>query len=581
MSSLKNFIDEDIPNSINAYNLEKETEHQQFSSYFLGTNKYTDEPVRIKIYSKELIRRNASALAFINNEIFCMKLIYHKSFVQLYEFFETKKHIYLVTDIPKGKTLDSILKAKKTLPEAEAKKIYYKLVEAFIYLNSTFICHRNIHPSNIYYDESTGDIKIDHLFYAAFYNPQEKLINEDVGHPSYCCQEIYKRGFYNPERADVWSSGILLYFMLYGKFPYTFEEKDRAKERLLIVKFEPPNGMNSDLKELFEKVLEVSWSNRPDFKDIIKMNWLKSIYSPDKLMPGINTFERRYPIDDKVLKICGAYGFNTEVISQKLHGNQFNNGTAVYKLIVKKIENLKKTSKSDLTSKEFLDYAKDEKIKLTEDKVKSAVNFLYSDFDNNLKKARMSGREYEDKELKAMDAIDKIKEEYKKFLEDEENKDKKEEERKLKEKEEKERLEREAKEKAEKEAKEKEEAERLAKEKAEQEEKERLEKEAKEKEDALLAEKLKAEEEEKAKLLSEQLKAEEEKNKEEEPPKKEEPVRKRRRSSLNAGGKRKSIKPEEEKVKEPIKEPEPVKEPEPEPIKEPEPEPVIEQIKEP
>ena len=88
------------------------------------------------------------------------------------------------------------------------------------YLHEILVCHRYICPKNIFYDEATGDIKITNFFYSTYYQNSTKLLNEDIGLPSYCCNEIYKREFYDPQRVDVWASGILLFMMLYVNFFY-------------------------------------------------------------------------------------------------------------------------------------------------------------------------------------------------------------------------------------------------------------------------------------------------------------------------------------------------------------------------
>ncbi|MCQ2815965.1 MAG: protein kinase [archaeon] len=420
MSTLRNFIGESIPKSINAYIIMQETGKETFGSYFMGFNKYTDDEVRIKVYSKELIRRNTSALSFINCEIFCMKMVHHKSFIKLLEFFETKRHIFIVTDVPKGKKLENILSTKYYLKEEEAKKIFFKIVEAMIYLHSTFICHRDINPSNIYYDESTNEITIDNFFFSSFYSNDSKLLNDEVGHPSYCCNEIYKKEYYNPERADVWSCGILLYKMLNGKFPFLFEEKDKQKERLLIVKYEPEGDMSKDLKELLSKILEVSWVNRPDFKDILKMSWFGKEYGFDRITPGINILKMKYPIDDKIMKVVDAYGFNTDKVRSDLKANNYNNGTALYKLIVIQTEELKRPNKSDLKSREFFNYVKDKNNLIPEDKQKAAINYYSSQIDNFIERSNKADKDYDNNEENAMNKMDSIKEEYKKYLDDEE-----------------------------------------------------------------------------------------------------------------------------------------------------------------
>ena len=91
------------------------------------------------------------------------------------------------------------------------------------------------------------------------------------GTPSYMPPEIVNKEKYIAQCSDVWSLGVLLYAMLYGRFP--FQGKDDKKLFELInkgeVKFPEDIIVSENIKNLLKKILNVNPKLRPSPEEII------------------------------------------------------------------------------------------------------------------------------------------------------------------------------------------------------------------------------------------------------------------------------------------------------------------------
>lgn len=107
----------------------------------------------------------------------------------------------------------------KMLSEPEAVKFFKHLVEGFKELYKLKIIHRDIKPANILL--SGGRAKIsDFGFSRIIENIDDVNILSFVGSPLYMSPEILSQQPFS-SKCDVWSAGILLFEMLYGKTPWS------------------------------------------------------------------------------------------------------------------------------------------------------------------------------------------------------------------------------------------------------------------------------------------------------------------------------------------------------------------------
>lgn len=102
------------------------------------------------------------------------------------------------------------------MPENQAAHYFYNLINVMLELSKKSIVHRDIKAENVLVNETTGEFKLIDFGFSKVYE-EGKMMKTACGSPSYCAPEILAKEKYDPIKADIWSSGILLYFLLCGK----------------------------------------------------------------------------------------------------------------------------------------------------------------------------------------------------------------------------------------------------------------------------------------------------------------------------------------------------------------------------
>ena len=105
------------------------------------------------------------------------------------------------------------------MPEYQAKNLFKQIIIALSYCHKKSIAHRDIKLENILLDKSKKEIKlIDFGFSTCI--PNDKKIKMFCGTPSYMAPEIVMKSEYCGPPADMWASGVLLYALMNGQFPF-------------------------------------------------------------------------------------------------------------------------------------------------------------------------------------------------------------------------------------------------------------------------------------------------------------------------------------------------------------------------
>lgn len=123
-----------------------------------------------------------------------------------------------------GELFDRIIN-KGTFSEAEACDLTYKILHAINHLHQNQICHRNLKPENLLFENKTAsaEIKIaDFNFSNKFSDHPEEDFKKLGSAPAtsyYIAPEVIRnqRGV----ECDLWSVGIIMYVLLAGHPPFS------------------------------------------------------------------------------------------------------------------------------------------------------------------------------------------------------------------------------------------------------------------------------------------------------------------------------------------------------------------------
>ena len=255
---------------IEDYLITKELGKGSYAVVKLAKHKITKEKYAIKIYTKESLldpqKRNT-----VKNEINILKQLNHINIMKLYEVIDSSKYLYLVLEYIKGISLLEVIKVEKLhyIEQHRAIKLFLQIVKGISYCQNKNINHRDIKLENILVIKDDIVKIIDFGF--SVKGSKETYQKLFCGTPSYMPPEIVNKEKYIAQYSDIWSLGVLLYTMLYGRFPFKAKEDEKLFELInkADVKFPENIFVSENIKNLIKKIFNVEPKLRPSPDEII------------------------------------------------------------------------------------------------------------------------------------------------------------------------------------------------------------------------------------------------------------------------------------------------------------------------
>lgn len=178
-----------------------------------------NKTVCVKILAKEL-EADKRNIDFFLREAEISKQLDHPNTVHIYDYGKEKDNYYIVMSYVDGKSLEQIVKEKGHLDVKEACDIMLGVFKGLEHAHSKNIIHRDIKPSNILITKEDIPRIID--FGLARRIKEEKqltIAGEMIGTAYFMSPE---QGLSKPvdHRADLYSAGATLFYILTGKYPF-------------------------------------------------------------------------------------------------------------------------------------------------------------------------------------------------------------------------------------------------------------------------------------------------------------------------------------------------------------------------
>lgn len=269
---------ERVKQKLGKYDLGRTIGEGTFAKVKSAKNTETGENVAITVLAKNTILEH-KMVEQIKREISIMKMVRHTSILQLHEVLSSQTKVYFVFEFACGGMLFDKIAHHGRLHEDEARCYFQQLIDAIAHCHCKGVCHRDLKPENLLLD-SVGNLKVSDFGLGALSHHGVKLAHTTCGTPNFVAPEVLGDHSYDGAAADVWSCGVILYFLMAGSLP--FEEVDllTLHRKINDADYVCPSWFTPGAISLIQKILEPNPENRIKIEGIRKDPWFQKKYMP-------------------------------------------------------------------------------------------------------------------------------------------------------------------------------------------------------------------------------------------------------------------------------------------------------------
>ena len=244
------------------------------STVFIAENKNSKKKFAAKVIMKKY--SDEDNLLRINREIEILVSCVHPTIIKFYGFskvsFNGTKKAVIFMELEKNGSLSKIIKksqenrADSRYNNTKKQIILIGIAYGMTYLNKRRIIHRDLKPDNILLDDNFYPKISDFNLSKACKLGDSLQQSATPGSSGYAAPEVYDNCF--SFKADVFSFGIIMYEILYNKYPFAEKIGDYKKPSKDDIKIEWDPSTKIGFKDLIEKCLKYDSRDRPSFAEI-------------------------------------------------------------------------------------------------------------------------------------------------------------------------------------------------------------------------------------------------------------------------------------------------------------------------
>jgi serine/threonine protein kinase len=247
-------------------------------------------------YAVKSIRKSTKEIGIsdIINEIAMLRQMRHRGIINLIRVSEDKEFVHLFTELCQGGELfqriidrvsnNNTVDRTPCFNEHEAARIIHQVLDAVLYMHANDVVHRDIKPENILFVSNDRDsqIKIIDLGLARHHFDYDPPMTDYVGTSYYVAPEVIG-GSYR-KSCDLWSVGVVAYFILSGCPPFDGADDAEIFESILTSRYCVGIGRNGEKlstvlsamsMDFVVKLLEAEPGIRMCATSALKHPWMK------------------------------------------------------------------------------------------------------------------------------------------------------------------------------------------------------------------------------------------------------------------------------------------------------------------
>jgi serine/threonine-protein kinase len=227
------------------------------SSVYLAEHMLMQRHVAIKVLPRQKVD-DTSYLARFRREAQAVAALDHRNIVRAYDIDNDGNTHYLVMEYVQGRDLNTIVKNDGPLDYDTAADYIRQAAEGLQHAHDAGLIHRDIKPANLLVDRR-GIVKILDMGLARFIDEEQSSLtrvhDENVlGTADYLSPEQAKDSHTADHRADIYSLGCTLYFLLTGHPPFA---QGSLAERIAKHQSEAPPSIFAERADAPKPLVEV------------------------------------------------------------------------------------------------------------------------------------------------------------------------------------------------------------------------------------------------------------------------------------------------------------------------------------
>ncbi|MEE2779631.1 MAG: serine/threonine-protein kinase [Myxococcota bacterium] len=217
------------------------------ASVYKATHKETGGEVAIKLIRADKLEDENHIRRFYI-EAQNTHQLHHPNTIRVSDFGQTEDGIlYMVMEYVRGETLKEIMKQEGRLSPARAVRIVEQVLKCLGEAHSHKVIHRDIKPDNIMLIDQFGEpdfVKVLDFGVSRSLESSGASTRGAIGTPKYMAPEQW-RGRSVDGRADLYSVGVVMYYLLAGQLPFSPDtsETDSAIAYMNAHVKEPPTPL--------------------------------------------------------------------------------------------------------------------------------------------------------------------------------------------------------------------------------------------------------------------------------------------------------------------------------------------------
>jgi len=194
---------------------------------------------------------------------------------------EIKNLVYIILEYVNGGLLFDVCQTMGGMGETGGRFFLSQMITVLEYMHGKGVVHRDLKLENILVDEFMN-IKVADFGFATF----KKIHNLKSyrGTMTYMAPEIKENKVYDGKQIDVFSTGVILFIIVQGIFPFKEAKKDEFFYKLLLSgdldtywKKTGGQSLSPEFKDLILKMFSYDGKQRPTLEELKNHPWMTNV----------------------------------------------------------------------------------------------------------------------------------------------------------------------------------------------------------------------------------------------------------------------------------------------------------------